>query len=239
MITKEVIRVFKEHKGRYGSPRIALQLFNEGIETNKRVVAEIMRDNNLIAVGYRRKRKYRDQKTLDDYVRENLLNREFYAKSKGKILCSDITYIPHKTGMLYLSVYIDIYSRNLVCYKLSTNMKSALVTEELENYLRVNSTEDMIIHTDRGSQYTSKEFRNLLEEYSVVHSMSRPGNPYDNAVCESFFSNFKKEVVYPNRNKSKHFLISEMIDYLEDYYPNKRYHSTLGMTPLQFEELRI
>ncbi len=198
-----------------------------------------MRDNNLMAVGYRRKRKYKYQKSLNDYVRENLLNREFYAKSKGKILCSDITYIPHKTGMLYLSVYIDIYSRKPICYKISTNMKSTLVTEELKNYLRDNSTEGMVIHTDRWTQYTSKEFRNLLEEHCVIHSMSRPGNPYDNAVCESFFSNFKKEVIYPNKNKSKHLLISEIIDYLEDYYPNKRYHSTLGMTPLQFEKLSM
>lgn len=72
-------------------------------------------------------------------------------------------------------------------------MKSVLVTGELEKYLKINSIEDMIIHAGRGSQYTSKEFRNLLEDYSVIHSMSRLGNPYDNAVCESFFSNFKKE----------------------------------------------
>ncbi|MFV0425154.1 MAG: hypothetical protein ACK5K7_06335 [Bacilli bacterium] len=68
-------------------------------------MAEIMRDNNLIAVGYRHKRKYRNQKSLDDYIRENLLNREFYAESKGKILCSNITHLRHKTGMLYLSIY--------------------------------------------------------------------------------------------------------------------------------------
>lgn len=230
----EITRVYKEHKGRYGSPRIALQLYHEGIETNKRVVARLMRELNLCAVGYhRRKKSYGQNKPIEDVIRENILNRAFDQDVMDAVWVTDITYIPCIDGRLYLSTYIDLATRIPRTFKVAPNMRKHLVIDPL---LKYSGKMPDAIHSDRGSQYRSYAYRDLLEANDIIHSMSEPGTPVDNAVIESFHRSIKRELINPNKNKTKAEMKVLIYDYLTNYYVNHRIHTKFQKTLKQHEE---
>lgn len=233
-LSKEIKRIYHEHKGRYGSPRIALQLYEEGIETNKRVVAVLMRKMRLCAKGYhRRKPSYGQPKPIEAAIKENLLNRQFNQDIVDAIWVTDITYISCLDGRLYLSTYIDLTTRIPRCFSIENHMKKSIVIDPLVDY---KGKYPDFIHSDRGSQYRSYAFQEVLEKHGIVHSMSEPGTPVDNAVVESYHRTIKRELIYPNKHKSKAEMKVLIIDYLTDYYPDKRIHTKLKMTPKKFEE---
>jgi len=233
-LTIEIQRVFNQHKGNYGSPRIAQQLYDEGIETNKRVVAELMQKAGLKAKGYRKSRGNQTKKKgLAEYVRENLVKREFDSKAIDAIWVTDITYVPCSDGRLYLSTYIDLATRIPRCYKISSSMKKELVLEPLKRY---DGRYPTIIHSDRGSQYTSYAYAELLEEKSILHSMSQPGTPVDNAVIESFHNSIKRELINPNRHKTKVEMQVLIDHYLQKYYIYDRIHTKFMKTPYKYQE---
>lgn len=233
-LNKEIKRVFKQHKGRYGSPRIALQLYNEGIETNKRVIATLMRLLGLYAVGYHPKRyKYPSKGRLEQYVKENLVKRQFDRDIVDEIWVTDITYISCSNGRLYLCLYLDLTTRIPRCYNIATNMKQALVLDPLKSYSQILPT---VIHSDRGSQYTSHAYRNFLEANEIIHSMSEKGSPVDNAVVESMNRSVKRELVNPNKDKSKAEMKVLIEQYLTDYFVYQRIHTRFGTTPHVYEE---
>lgn len=236
-LKENIKRVFYEHKGRYGSPRIAQQLYDEGIETNKRVVAVLMREMNLCAKGFhRRKSSYGRGKAIEEIVKENLLNRQFEQSQIDAVWVTDITYIPCNDGRLYLSTYIDLATRIPRCYMVDSHMKKEIVVRPLQIYKGEFPT---VIHSDRGSQYRSLSYQELLTDHHITHSMSQPGTPVDNAVIESFHRSIKRELIEPNKHKSKIEMKVLIQDYLEDYYPNKRIHTKFMMTPRQFEAKKI
>jgi putative transposase len=180
----EIKRVFEEHKGRYGSPRIALQLYDEGIETNKRVVERLMRELNLCAVGYHRRKKcYGQNKPIEDVIKENSLNRAFDQDIIDAVRFTDITHVSYNDGRLYLSTYIDPSARIPRCFKVYSDMKKHIVIEPLGRY-RGKLLD--VVHSVPGSQYRSGAYRDLLESNGTTHSMSEPGTPVDNAVIVSF-----------------------------------------------------
>ena len=233
-LTNEIVKVFKKHHGRYGSPRVAKELYDKGIETNKRVVARLMRDNNLIAKGYhRRKASYGKPKDIETIVKENLLLRNFDSEKVDDIWVTDITYISCSDGRLYLSTYIDLATRIPRCFKISTNMKKHIVSDPLKYY---TDTLPNYIHSDRGPQYRSYDYQDLLEKFNIQHSMSAPGTPVDNAVIESFHKTIKRELIYPNKNKTKSEMRVLIENYLGDYYTNERIHTKFMTTPLKEEE---
>ncbi|MFV0424224.1 MAG: IS3 family transposase [Bacilli bacterium] len=234
-IESQVIRVYKEHKGRYGSPRIANQLYEEGIETNKRVVAELMAKNSLVAITHKRKKNNNSNK-FEEAVRENSLNRIFNQKDINNVWCGDITYVRCSDGTLYVSTYVDLGSRMDVSYDVRSNMKKELVLKSLEETFAGKRFPKMI-HTDGGSQYRSYKFKELMEKYGISHSMSAPGTPIDNAVIESFFNTLKKELIYPNKGKTMAQMRILIKGYMEEYYPKKRHHTTIGMTPEKYEKM--
>lgn len=230
----EIKRVFKEHKGRYGSPRIAMQLYEEGIETNKRVVAALMRKMGLCAKGYHpRRATYGQPKPIETAVKENLLNREFTQEVIDAVWVTDITYINCSDGRLYLSTYIDLATRIPRCFSVKEHMRKSIVIEPIEKH-RGQMPE--VTHSDQGSQYRSYAYQELLEKQGITHSMSEAGTPVDNAVVESYHRSIKRELIYPNKHKSKAEMRVLIDDYLNDYYVNKRIHTKLGMTPKRFEE---
>ena len=234
-LKQEIERVYYEHGGRYGSPRIALQLYYEGIETNKRVVARLMRELGLIAVGYHRKRKNkRKNQSIEDVIKENILSREFNQDEIDAVWVTDITYVKCKDGLLYLSTYIDLTTRIPRCFKIDTNMKKHLVLDPLEKYV---GKYPKIIHSDRGSQYRSYAYRELLESNHIQHSMSEPGTPVDNAVIESYHKTIKRELIYPNSYRTKAEMVVLIQNYLNVYYTHKRIHTKFMMTPKRHEEL--
>ena len=134
-LTEEIKRVFKQHNGNYGSPRIAQQLYDEGIETNKRVVAELMQKAGLKAKGYRKRaKKHTKKKPIEEYIRENILNRQFDRETIDEIWVTDISYVACSDGRLYLSTYIDLTTRIPRCYEIGVSMKKEMVMSPLEKY---------------------------------------------------------------------------------------------------------
>ncbi len=213
-----------------------MQLYNEGIETNKRVVAMLMQRAGLVSL-YSRKRRWKGKhRTKENLLKENLLQRKFDCETPGRIFVTDISYVDCRDGTIYLTSYLDLATRIPKDYGITNHMRKECLTEPLER-LAVNGAEEgAIIHSDQGSQYRSCAFANICEEYHFKHSMSLPGNPIDNVVAEAFFKSVKTEVVYPNRHRTKDEMEVILRNYMEDYYPKERIHTKLKMTPLEYKK---
>lgn len=236
-LVEEMKQVHQErHKDCYGSPRMHKELLAKGYEVCENTVAQLMKDHDLRATT---KRKFRH--TTDSNhpypVAENLLNQEFEQHKPDQVWVSDITYIPTREGWLYLVCVLDLYSRRVVGWSMSERMTKDLVLSALEMaLLRRRPEANLMHHSDRGSQYASAAFQQLLRDENITCSMSRKGNCYDNAVMESFFASLKKELVhqedYQTRAEARHSLF----EYIEVFYNQQRLHSALGyMSPAEYE----
>lgn len=187
----------------------------KGIRLNYKTVWRVMRKYGLLS-ECRRKRFYRQGETF--HVYPNLLNRKFNSEKPNTKWVTDITYIPTSQGTVYLSTILDLHDRSIVSYKTSTRNDSKLVTDTLKQAMRnQNVTVERQLHSDQGSQYTSREYFNLTQEYGITPSMSRRANPYDNAVMESFFSLFKTECIYLCRPKTISHATTLVHDYIDFY----------------------
>ena len=195
-----------------------------------------MRERSLITKGTKKQYRYRPNKTSYE-ERENILGQVFKADNKNKIWVGDITYIRTKHGFLYLAVFIDIFSRKVVGWAMDTRIKDTLVMSALNQAIgREQPEKGLILHTDRGSQYTSHRFGALLQRYGCVQSMSRKGNPYDNAVMESFYRTLKRELIHGAKYENPEQAQIEIFKYIETYYNTKRIHSSLGyLSPVEYE----
>jgi len=236
VLCQNIKRIFEEHKGRYGSVRIAKSLKKEGVFANHKRVGRLMRAMGLYAKGTRYRYKHYHQST-NNQERPNLLNQVFNAESKNKIWAGDITYIYTKRGYLYLAAFVDLYSRRVVGWSMERRMKESLVIQAfLQAYGREQPKEGLIVHTDQGSQYTGGNFQSVLKAYGVTHSNSRKGNPYDNAMMESFYRTLKRELVQGANFETPEQAKKEIFQYIELYYNTKRMHSALGyLSPVEFE----
>lgn len=228
--------IFVENNGRYGARRIQVVLKRRGIKANSKRVSRLMSQHGLISKGTRK--IYRKSPSSRPYEeKENILNRVFTATERNKVWVGDITYIPTKHGFLYLAVFIDIYSRKVTGWAMDTRLRDTLVLSALNQAIgREHPQGGLLVHTDRGSQYTSQRFQALLKRYGFRQSMSRKGNPYDNAIMESFYRTLKRELVqdahYGNPTQAR----QDIFRYIELYYNTKRIHSALGwLSPTQFE----
>ena len=233
-VLRDMVReIFLEHKGRYGGRRIQFMLKNKyQLQVSRRRIGRLLHKQGLYPRGMRR--KYR--KSISSIMHPNLVNQDFQAKKSNQIWFGDITYIPTQEGTLYCSVYIDCYTRKLVGYSIKTHMRDSLVIESLEAAIeKENPKPGLIIHTDCGSQYTGYRFYEAINQNCCVHSHSRKGNPYDNALMESFYRSFKREVFPDKRYQTRAQALLETLDYLESYYNEKRIHSSLNyQTPNDF-----
>lgn len=237
-LIREIRSVHKESKNRYGSPRIHAELKDRGIKCSLKRVSRLMREDGLYAKT-RRKFRATTNSRHSRPIADNLIAQNFNQEAPNRVWASDITYIPTGEGWLYLSAVIDLYSRNVVGWTMKERMTSQLATDAF-NMALLNRNPPVIHHSDRGSQYASEEFQNLLKEYEVQCSMSGKGNCYDNAVVESFFGTLKKELVYFENYKTRDEAKRSIFEYVELFYNRKRRHSSLGYkTPVEFEELRI
>lgn len=230
--------VFAEHKGRYGSPRIAEELRRgHGKTYGDNRVAARMQALGLHAKG---KRKYKatthSNHTLP--VAPNLLEQRFEAEAPNQKWVSDITYVWTDEGWLYLAVVLDLYSRRVVGYALSSRIDRALVIAALRMALfRRQFPRGVIVHSDRGSQYCSADYQALLKEHELVCSMSKRGDCYDNAAMESWNHSYKVETVHGERFTTRWQAEKTTTDYIDRYYNVKRRHSTLGLRSPQDYEL--
>ena len=229
--------IYKKHKGRYGSPKITEELNDNGFQVSKNSVARRMKEAGLRSIVRRRYRATTNSKHSHP-VADNLLKRDFKTAEPNTVWVSDITYIATEHGWLYLTVFLDLYSRMVVGWALSSSLSSQMVQIALSRAIhRRQPGAGLIIHSDRGVQYACKDFRKLLDKHEYVQSMSRKGDCWDNAVAESFFSIIKSELIHHERFKDRTDALPALFEYIEVYYNRKRKHSTLGyQTPAQIEE---
>ena len=169
-------------------------------------------------------------------IAPNLLNRNFYASDPNLVWIGDITYIPTGEGWLYLAVIKDLYTKMVVGYAFSERIDTNLTLEALRMaYHRQKPTKGLIFHSDRGVQYAADAYRQQLKCFRITQSMSRKGDPYDNAVAENFFSCLKCELVHHNQFDTRKHAENAIFSYIEGFYNNFRPHSGIGwMSPKQF-----
>lgn len=168
----------------------------------------------------------------------NHLKQNFNQKAPNIVWVSDITYIRIANRFYYLCVIIDLYSRKVIAFQLSPNMKTQFVIDTFNLAIKVRNPKGLMFHSDRGCQYTSKEFRKVLDEHNVTQSFSKKGHPYDNAVAESFFKFLKKEEINRRNYQTIKDLELSVFSYIEGYYNAKRPHGSLNnLTPNQMEAL--
>jgi putative transposase len=219
----------------YGRPRITAELKRQGWEVNHKRVGRIMREDNLLCI---RRRKF---------VRTTDSNHSFpvYPNLAGKmeltgvdqLWIADITYIRLETEFVYLAVVLDAFSRRVIGWALDRTLEDDLAIAALKMaFRRRGAVKGMTHHSDRGVQYASKEYTDLLKEHSVQISMSRKGNPYDNAKCESFMKTLKYEEVYRQEYRDLADARASIERFIEKTYNGKRLHSALGYRPpIEFE----
>ncbi len=239
VLVAEIQRVHEESRRTYGSPRIHADLEDQGFEVSRNRVARLMRENGIRARGKRRFRKTTDS-DHDHRVAPNFLARNFEVAAPNKVWAGDITYLWTSEGWMYLAVILDLFSRKVVGWALADHMRTDLVLEALLKALRDRLPgDDLMHHSDRGSQYASDDYRATLDAHGIECSMSRKGDCWDNAVVESFFGTLKTELDAEDHWERRAEARYDVFEYIEVFYNRRRRHSTLGgIAPATFEELR-
>ena len=227
----EKIRECPEDNHRtYGYRRVHIWLERQGICYNPKTVLRVMQKYNLLSVVRRKKFKYVSEH-LHKYP--NLLNREFNADRPNQKWVTDISYIPTDECMCYLSVIRDLYDNSIVAYKTAKEQSIKLVLDTIKLAKRKEKiTAKLQLHSDQGFQYTSEAYFNLTQSYGITPSMSRRGNPYDNALAENFFSILKTECIHRvilATYEEASLLISEYIN----FYNNYRIQTKTKLTPFE------
>lgn len=235
-LDRKIKDIFEYHKARYGAPRITKELNALGEPVNQNRVAKRMQVLQLKA-KQARKFKVTTDSRHNKPVAPNLLQQDFMAKQPNKKWVGDITYVWTQSGWLYLATIMDLYSRKIIGWSMSNRMTKDLVCNALMMALwRRNFPKKVIVHTDRGSQYCSDKYQQLLSDNQLICSMSGKGNCYDNSAMESFFHSLKVECIH-----EKYFLTREkakqtVFEYIETYYNTIRRHSTIGyVSPDDYE----
>ena len=235
-IGDQIEKIFREHRSRYGYRRIYQELKDRDIQCCPDRVRRLLKERGLHAL----QPKSYVPKTSDgraDKPSENLIDGKPMPERPNQVFAGDITHIPTANGWLYLAVVIDLCSRKVVGWALADNMKSDLVIKALVAAIASSPNAlGRIFHSDRGSQYGSKLFRNLLADAQMLQSMSARANPYHNAWTESMIGTLKAEMLQQGTFASEEDARTELFAYLDGYYNTKRKHSSLGyQTPKQFE----
>jgi len=201
IIKEQIVKIYKESRKTYGSPRIRRKLSKKGFHCGKKRIERLMREAGIQAIQKRKFKVTTDSKH-NLPVAENILNREFDAGSPNMSWVSDITYINTDEGWLYLAAVMDLCSRRIVGYSIQKYLTRDLVIEAMKMAVANRRPgRGLIAHSDRGSQYASSDYQKLLQQYGFICSMSRKGNCWDNSPMESFFKTLKVELIYQRRYK--------------------------------------
>lgn len=234
---RDIKTIHQRSRRSYGSPRIYDELVARGIRVGKNRVAKLMRRHHIYSQRKRRWRKTTDSKH-DLQISPNLVQRQFDVAEPNRVWAADLTYIWTTAGWLYLAVVIDLFSRRVIGWSMADHMRTELVANALKMAInRRGTTQGVIHHSDRGCQYASGDFRQLLKDNELISSMSRVGDCWDNAVVESFFGTLKLELVHHRSWTSRREASQEIFEYIEVFYNRQRRHSAAGrMSPADYEE---
>lgn len=244
----EIAAVHRKSRRRYGSPRVHEELRRQGIRVARKRVARLMRESGLKG----RKRRGRVPRTTDSAhshpLVENVLERRFSVAEVGgldRVWAADITYLPTGEGWLYLAVVLDLGSRRVIGWAMRSTLEQSLSTDALGMAVSrrglgaasSSHVHDLLHHSDRGSHYTGSAYRSLLEAHGMRPSMSRKGDCWDNAVCESFFSTLETELVEDSNWATREEARAAVFEYIEVWYNRERLHSSLGyLSPMEYEK---
>lgn len=228
-LTARVRHFFTESDGTYGYRRIHADLIDEGTECSPELVRQIMRDQGLVSCQPRPFRVTTDADAQAAAQMPDLVKRDFTADHPGIKFVGDITYIHTWQGFVYLATVIDCYSKKVVGWSIADHMRTELVENALKNAAATTRIEPAaVFHSDRGSVYTSADYRALVVALGMRSSMGRTGVCWDNAMAESFFSAVKNERVYRTVYATKTQAKRDVIAYIEGFYNSRRRHSALG-----------
>lgn len=235
-IQQKISKSFHESFGTYGSPRVHADLIDWGYVISQKTVARYMSEMGLSAT---QKGKFvvTTDSDHDLTIYPNILNRQFSVEEPNQAWVTDITYIWTLEGWVYLASVMDLFSRKIVGWSLADHMKKELAIQALNRaIIQRQPGKGLIHHSDRGSQYCSHDYNDILKEKEMNISMSKKGDPYDNACIESFHATIKKDLIYRRRFKTRAEAIKEINYYISSFYNERRKHSTLGnISPNQFE----
>jgi len=229
-IKEQITEIFAEHKGRYGYRRVTQELRNREYTINHKTVQRLMKELGLLCMV--RIKKYRSYKGEVGKIAPDLLERNFEAARPNEKWVTDVTEFHLFGQKIYLSLILDLYSRDIVSYTIFDRPVLSMVTSMLDKaFAQLSVTSVLILHSDQGWQYQHKAYQRMLEAKHIKQSMSRKGNCLDNAVIENFFGLLKSELLYLQQFDSLEHFKAELIDYL-DYYNNKRIKAKLkGLPP--------
>ena len=239
-----IAAIHAKSKETYGSPRITAELRAEGLTCSENRIAKIMRENEITSDAVRKFKVTTTDSNHDLPIADRIFETENAdaVMAPNQVWTGDITYVATEEGWLFLAVFMDIFTRKIVGFSSGETMQTKLVLCALTMAMGRQSVKkgELLAHTDRGSQYASEAYRNELELAGIVASMSRKGNCYDNAHCESFFHSLKTELVYRKNFATREVASQEIFEWIETWYNRERRHSALGyMTPEEYEKLAL
>lgn len=230
--------VFARSERLYGSRRVHAELRKHNIKCGHNRVARLMKKHGLAGVQ-RRAFRVTTNSEHDHPIAANRLGRDFRVSSPNRVYVADISYIPTEEGWLYLATEMDLFSHRIVGWSLSGRLTRDLALAALQMAVGLRRpVPGLIHHSDQGVQYACGDFQRLLARHQMLPSMSRRGNPYDNAVAESFFRTLKMELIYRRRFRTRQEAKAAIVEYIELFYNRRRLHSSLGyLSPVEYEEL--
>ena len=244
VLLERIKALHETSKQTYGSPRMTVMLQTEGLVCSEKRVARIMRDSDIASEAVK---KFKVVTTNSNHDLP-IAPREFETENADAVMApnqvwtGDITYIPTNEGWLYLAVFLDIFTRKIVGFSSDDNMEAKLVVDALDMAIErqnINRNE-LIAHSDRGSQYASEALRKRLAILGIITSMSCKGNCYDNAHVESFFHSLKTELVYRTEFKTREEAKQAIFVWIEAWYNRQRLHSSLEyMSPEEYEKIAL
>jgi putative transposase len=233
-LTRTLRTIHAASRGTYGVARVRAELAADGVRIGKNRIARLMRAAGIAGVS---RRRYVVTTVRDEgRPAPDLVERTFVADQPNKLWVADITYIPTWSGFLYLAIVLDVFSRRIVGWSMSTTLHTAVVLDALSMALTMRRAKGVIHHSDQGSQYTSLAFGKRCREAGVRPSMGSVGDCYDNAMAESFFATLECELLARHRFKTQAQARTAVFDFIEGFYNPERRHSSLGyLSPIAFE----
>lgn len=236
MLISKITAIYNKSHKLYGSPRVHAELKKRNEPCSRKKVATLMKINDLKAITHKRW-KHTKKSQQAEVTFPNYMNRNFFAEKANTAWVSDITQVKTNVGWLYIAAILDLYSRKIVGLSMSKFVDTELVAKAfLQAICHRAPTPGLIIHSDRGSQYLSKQYKSLVEQHGVLLSTSARGSCYDNAAMESFFGTLKTEHVYRHKFSTREEAMLSIFEYVEVFYNRQRIHSTLGyLSPAEFE----
>lgn len=234
-LTRKIRTIHGASHKTYGAPRIHAELKAEGVAIGKKRVARLMGAAGLVGAS-RRRRVTTTKRDPDHRPANDLVRRNFFVEKPNELWVADITFVPTLAGFLFLAVVLDAWSRRIVGWAFSADLKTRVVLDALDMALAARKPENVIHHSDQGSQYTSLAFGNRCKDAGVRPSTGSVGDAYDNAMCESFFATLECELLDRNRFRSHSEARMAVFHFIEGFYNPSRRHSALGyLSPIEYE----